>query len=282
MSKAEDKGLWEAYARAVASGDANAVSEAGSDILAWHKPFFVQYAAKSAFRQWDTETRRDYLAEIMAIAAVKLPLYNRDAVHASGRTASFITFVKPYLRMARYKVEGSRRPVRVGHETVRLSAAATQYVSKRQSAGAPQPDAKEIAEHLTDLFGKRVTAERVPKLLALPYSTQFETVDSEGQSYIPTEVQAAMPVNTRPADPADIVADEDEKRQVSGKVHAALDAMNLTDLESAIVTDRLMSDEPDTVEAIAIRFGITEMEVVDVEQLISTKLRQTLARAFQR
>lgn len=282
MSKADDKALWEFYDRAVESGDKDAISAAGSDILAWHKPFFVQYAAKSAFRQWDTETRRDYLAELMAIAAAKLPLYNRDAVHDFGRTASFITFVKPYLRMARYKVEGSRRPVRVGHETVRLSAAATQYVSKQKSAGAPDPDAKEISEHLTDLFGKRVTAERVPKLLALPYSSQFEQVDGEGHSYTPADVQAAMPLNLRPADPADIVSDEDEKRHVSSKVRETLDAMHLTDLEASIVTDRLMSDDPDTIQSIAMRFGITEMEVVDVEQVISTKLRETLARAFRR
>lgn len=281
MSKTDDGALWEAYARAVQSEDKDAVSNAGSAILAWHQPFFVQYAGKTAFSQWDVETRRDYLAELMAIAAAKMPLYNRDEVHASGRTASFVTFVKPYLRMARYKMEGSRRPVRVGHETVRLSAAAARFVSHELALGKPQPTAHEIAEHLTNMFGKRVTAERVPKLLSLPHATPFETVDAGGTSYVAPETQAGMPVDLRPKDPADIVADADEQRHVSEKVRAVLDAMDLTDLETAIIVDRLMSDDPETVEAIALRFGITDMEVVDVEQGVSKKLRETLARAFR-
>jgi len=86
----------------------------------------------------------------------------------------------------------------------------------------------------------------------------------------------------RPTDPADIVADADEKRQISDSVRAVLESMNLTDLEAAIVTDRLMAEEPATIEDVAVLFGITEMEVIDVEHQISTKLRETLARTFQR
>lgn len=278
MTKHEDGHLWKQYREAVEEGDDAKANIIASDIIRLHTPFFASYARDTAFRNWDDETRKDYLAELLAIAAAKLPLYDRDAVHAEGRRASFITFVKPYLKMVRYKMEGSRRPMKIGHETVRLSAAASRFVAHHLALGKPHPTAHEIAEHLTDMFGKRVTAGRVPKLLSLPHATPFESIDAGGTSYVAPEIQAAMPVDLRPADPADIVADQDERDRARAAVNAALGELgDVTELEQAIIFRRLMAETPAEVEELALDFNVTEMEVVDVEFMLVKKLRNLLA-----
>ena len=277
MAKADDAHLWDAYRAAVEAGDDLRADAAASDILRWHTPFFVAYARDNAFRQWDAETRKDYLAELMGIAAAKLPLYDRDAVHAEGRRASFVTFVKPYLKMVRYKIEGSRRPVKVGHETVRLSAAVSRFQTDCAAASLPDPTDEEIAAHLTDLFGKKVTATRVPRLKELPIARPFEMPSDDGD-YVDPKTEAAMMPDLRPQDPADIVAEQDERDQTVAKVRAALSQLGeISGLEQAVIFRRLMAQDPAEIEDIAIDFDVTEMEVADVEAVLLRKLRNLLA-----
>lgn len=277
MTKHEDGHLWKQYREAVEEGNGVKANIIASDIIRLHTLFFASYARDTAFRDWDVETRKDYLAELLAIAAAKLPLYDRDAVHAEGRRASFITFVKPYLKMVRYKMEGSRRPMKIGHETVRLSAAIARFESTRAAAGLPAPTNVEVSEHLTDLFGKRVTPTRVPRLRKLPSSQTFEMPSDDGD-YVDPKTEAAMPVDLRPADPADIVTDQDERDRARAAVNAALEELGeVTELEQAIIFRRLMAETPADVEELALDFNVTEMEVVDVEFMLVKKLRNLLA-----
>jgi DNA-directed RNA polymerase specialized sigma subunit len=277
MTTFPDEQLWVAYDAAVKSGSRAAVLDASDAIIRRHLPFFVQYAHQTAFRQWNRETRQDYLAELLAVAAGKISTYSRTMEHDRGR-AQFVTYVKPYLKLVRYKIEGSRGPIRVGHETVRLASDARRFIATEQAAGRPDPTDEQVAEYLRERCGKPVSAERVPRLLSLPRAVGMVVSDGDGGEVPLSEaeeaVQYAVP---EPTDPAEIVAELDERMREVARVRDALAALDLDPLETAVVAGRLMAETPRSIEAIAAEWGVTEMEVKQIDALVSVKLRRLLS-----
>lgn len=277
MKTFADDALWVRYDAAVDAGDAAAVSAAADAIIRRHLPFFVQYAQQTAFRQWNTETREDYLAELLAVALSKVSTYSRKMEHERGQ-AQFVTYVKPYLKMVRYKVEGSRGPIRLGHETVRLAADARRFIATEMAAGRPVPSNETIAEYLRERCGKPVSPDRVPRILSLPRPVGMTVADGEGGEMPLTEAEDAIQYEVvEPTDPAEIVADLDERQRTVASVRAAVEALDLDALEQAVLMGRLMAEERRSVEAIAVGFGVTEMEVEEVEADLTVRLRRLLA-----
>lgn len=277
MKTFDDDHLWAAYDAAVAAADPEKVKAAANDILLRHLPFFVQYAQQSAFRQWNREVREDYLAELMAVAASKISTYSRTMEHARGR-AQFVTYVKPYLKLVRYKVEGSRGPIRLGHETVRLASDARRFIAEEEAYGRGVPSNKRVAEYLRERCGKPVSPERVPRLLSLPRPVGLTVPSTDGGEMPLSEAETAVKYGVlEPTDPAEIVAEQSERDWVAGRVRDAVAALGLEPLEEAVLSGRLMAETPRSVEKIAVEFGVTEMEVKDVEADLTAKLRQLLA-----
>ena len=277
MSTFPDESLWLFYDAAVASGDAAKVAQATDAIMRRHLPFFAQYAHQTAFRQWNRETREDYLAELLAVAVSKIPTYSRKTLH-DGRAAQFVTYVKPYLKMVRYKVEGSRGPVRLGHETVRLAADARRFIASEQAAGRPVPSNETVAEYLRERCGKPVSPERVPRLLSLPRPVGMVVADGDGGEMPLSEAEDAVQYGvTEPTDPADIVADLDERLREVERVRDAVWELGADLLEEAVLVGRLMAEQPRSVESIAVELNVTEMEVKEVEADLRDRLRQLLS-----
>lgn len=276
MKTFPDESLWLRYDAAVESADPERIAEASDAILRRHLPFFVQYAQQTAFRQWNREAREDYLAELLAVAASKISTYSRTMEHARGR-AQFVTYVKPYLKLVRYKVEGSRGPIRLGHETVRLASDARRFIAEEEASGRGVPSNERVAEYLRERCGKPVSAERVPRLLSLPRPVGL-TVQSDDGSEMPlSEAETAVKYEVlEPTDPAEIVAEQSERDWVAGRVRDAVSALGLDPIEEAVLTGRLMAETPRSVEKIAVEFGVTEMEVKDVEAGLTVRLRQLL------
>ena len=280
MTTFPDEHLWVAYDEAVAAADTERMSAAADAILRRHLPFFVQYASQTAFGQWNRETRQDYLAELLAVAASKVPTYSRKLEHRHGQ-AQFVTYVKPYLKLVRYKVEGSRGPVRLGHETVRLAGDARRFISMELAAGREYPSNEQTAEYLRERCGKPVSPERVPRLLALPYASSMTGTFSEGaqeREQVLPEVEAAVRYAAlEPDDPAEIVAEQAEREWVSDRVRDAIWELGPDLVEEAVLFGRLMSETPRSVESIAVEHGITEMEVKEIEADLAVRLRQMLS-----
>jgi hypothetical protein len=278
MSKADDGHLWKAYETAVASGDLAAVSAAGSDIVRHHMPFFIGYVNETAFRQWPYHVRRDYLADVLVVVAEKIPTYDRRARFSGGRTASFVTYVKPYLQLIRYRIEGGRTPMRLGHETMRFAMEARYFVAARLGAGFPHPSAEEVADALTLRFGKRISPDRVARLLSIPQAVDLFGYDpAAGETFVLDEVEDRVTETEVVTDPAEIVADADEREWLARRVREALDSLDLDALDWAVVELRLMAEERRTIEALAVDFGVTELEVIERERVLRRSLAQLLS-----
>lgn len=276
MNRADDAHLWLAYDKAVESNDMTGAKQAADAIIRQHLPFFVKYAQETAFRQWDAPTREDYLAELLLVASERVSTYDRKLRHSGGRTASFVTYVKPYLKLARYRIEGSRSPMRIGHETVRLSAAASRFVSAELAAGRNEPSDDEIAQHLTERFGKRITSARVPKLRQLPQQIGLMLTDDSGEEYFRPEVGYMRP-ELEDDDPAEIVVREDEQYRAVSAVTDALAALEPTPAEMVVVRYRLMAEQPWPTDDVAAHIGVSVSEVRQMEARIRQALAQLLS-----
>jgi hypothetical protein len=264
-----DLHLWEAYDAAVAAGDADAAAELAGQIVWLHRGFFVTYANQTRMPQWNSAAVEDYLTELLMVALDKVGTYRRDMIHSSGNTAKFVTYVKPYLRLVRYRLEGDRLPVRVGHETIRLSFAARLYQSQNWDA-----DHDDIAAHLSAKFGKRIGAGRIARLLSLPAADderRFSADDDDTRPGVERSLLAGV-IN----DPAELVADHLEQVATVARVREALGQLELGEVGKAVLVERLMSEEPVRVSDIAVRLGVTDMEVVETEQVLRAQLRDLL------
>lgn len=279
MKAFPDDHLWEAYDRAVASKDAEKISAAANDIMREHMPFFAYYANQTAFRHWSFSTREDYFAELLAVAVSRIPTYSRKMEHERGR-AQFVTYVKPYLKPVRYKVEGNQTPVRLGHEMIRMASEARNFISAEEKAGRGVPSYEKVAEHVCRKSGRAVSVARVVRLLSLPKNVSLHVVSDSGTSdemlYSEAE-EAAQDAGVVVTDPADIVADKLEKEETVSRVREAVEVLGLDALEKAVLSFRLMAETPAAVEDLAVEFGVTEMEVKEVEADLTARLRKLLA-----
>jgi DNA-directed RNA polymerase sigma subunit (sigma70/sigma32) len=274
MTDAGDSELWDAYEAATAAGDQDALRLAAEDIIARHMPFFVQYAQQTAFRQWDSGTRDDYLAEILAVAYARISTYNRNGRYREGRTAKFVTYVKPYLKPLRYSVEGNTRPMRICHATVRMSAAVSRYIAAEHALGNPTPTYEEIAEHIQKLFGKSISPARVHRLLQLPRGVPFTQPSDDGDEYVNPQVSERA--DAAVDDPAEIVTEQLHREWKVKQVRDVLSKLTLTGLEQAILVGRLSAEQPASLMELAVKFGVTEMEVEETERALVLLLSQLL------
>lgn len=282
MKNFDDDHLWEEYDEAVAEQNTAKMLAASDAILRRHLPFFVQYASQTSFPQWNGATREDYLAELLAVAASKVPTYSRTMEHARGR-AQFVTYVKPYLKLVRYKVEGSRGPIRLGHETVRLAGDARRFIAMEMAAGRAYPSNEQVAKYLSERCGKAVSSARVPRLLSLPYATGILGLDrgyeggTNNEEVLPEVEEAVQYQVAEPTDPAEIVSDQMEREWVADRVRNAIKALGLDALQTAVLEGRLMREDVTPIEDLAVSFGVTELEVKEVETVLCAILRQMLS-----
>lgn len=255
----DDTALWATYA--AAATDLARASAAGA-IVEFHLPFLRWYADLHAQRAWGPETRADYLAEIVAVAFELVPRFDPE------RGAAFVTFVKPHLRPVRWKVAGALEAVAVGVETARLTA----EIGRLVADGERDPEA--IAAVVSKLHGKPIGPARVRRIIA-----QGTTVRGDAPMGEPgAEGSDRWALLAAGGPSAEDQALDAIEGSISGEVSLRLDAMPWTDLERAIITERLMAPATDlpAVDRHALELGVSVAELRATERRVRARLRSEL------
>jgi len=263
----EDGTLWLAYETA----DDHEREALARTIVETHLPFLRYYAARTAFPYWPDPVREEYLQELVIVALGKVPSYNRLRIGESGKFAKFVTFLKPYLQGVRWDISAREAPIRVGRETRRMRADAQRFIWERQRAGG-EPTWAEVAEAVSRAHGKKVSAERVERIVNPPSVTSGDAVVTEDGD----ELWAMIGDAEESAESR--VVDAVFQEQTSDRVRRVIDSIVETDLEDAIVTDRLMArpGEAATHAEIALWFDATPADVARVERELVARLRDAL------
>jgi hypothetical protein len=266
----DDRQLWDAHAAAVTAGDTDGARALAGQIVGLHLGFFTDYARETGFPQWDTDMRDEYLHELLCVALEKVATYDQARPGNEGRkNAAFITYVKPYLRLVRYRLAGRDEPMRVGHETMRMRFAAQRFISGHLSVHGVHPSNEQIAADLSKTFGKTVGTRRVENLLA-----PLKAVS--GDELVGDDTARWSGMEDTGVDVAEQVIDAMTRAADVGRVRSALGTLGLSELEMMIVTERLMSEEPIHPSFIAVRFGLDDGDVVEAEASLRARLRDLL------
>lgn len=274
MSRYEDAHLWEAYAAATTDEERRRIA---GEILTLHMPFFHSFAHETAGPGWSDELREEYLQELLAVAVERIPTYQVKA--ATGERQMFVSYLAPYLRPVRYRIYGQRGLFAVGIETARIITA----VDGLAAEGITDPEV--IAAHVSKIHGKRITPRRVAGILARPQSLRGDLEARDLGSGPRHRTESLWSIITDPT--AGSVEDEAIERaegSVSLEVTTRLAQLDLTELEVAIVTERLMaqgtaSDGTEgvtTTRVLGKRFGVTSQAVSKAEARLAERLRGLL------
>lgn len=276
MSDFDDNHLWDDYAAAVASGDEAETRRLAGDIVQFHLGFFTSYAKETAFPLWDEDTRTEYLHELVAVALEKVTTYDPGYDGVGGRKPAFVTYVKPYLRLVRYRLAGHDNPNRVGHETMRMRIVTQHIYNDFIGLDGVEPSHEDIASELSRRFGKPVTAARVRGLLAPPATVRGDESTGEIPGSVWDTLAGDVPT------PEEQVVETLAQRERVSLVREALDTLTLDDMGKAIVEDRLMAESPVSLVSLAERFGYSASAVSAMEKEIAAALRFALGDAYDR
>lgn len=170
-------------------------------------------------------------------------------------------------RLATYAAYWIRAEIREyvvrGYRVVRLGTTK----AERRALRAYRTTRESDPERLAEVSGLPV--ERVRNLLPLLQAREASLETSrDDQTPVIDRIAAAGP---SPEDEADAIEVADRSRVA---VHEAL--RDLNDREKLIVRDRLMADEPRTLQDLGAELGVSKERVRQLEQRTLTKLRQRL------
>lgn len=263
----EDGALWLAYETA----DDSERAKLSRSIVETHLPFLRYYAARTAFPYWPDHVREEYVQELVIVALGKVASYNRLRIGESGKFAKFVTYLKPYLQGVRWDISAREAPMRVGRETRRMRADAQRFIWERERAGA-EATWEEVAEAVSRAHGKKVSAERVERIVNPPTVTSGDAVVTEDGD------ELWSVVGTTEDSAESKVVDAVFQAQTTDRVRRAVEAIVETDLQEAIVTDRLMAvpGEAATHAEIAHWFDVTPADVARIERELVVRLRDAL------
>lgn len=265
----DDGALWVAYETA---GDDVTRAELAKRIVETHLPFLRYYAAQHAFPYWPEHVRDEYLAELVIVAMQRVPLYNRLRLGEAGRTAKFVTFLKPYLQGVRWDISAREAPLRVGRENRRMRADAQRFMREREQVGE-EASWEEVADAVSAAHGKPVSVERIRRIVEQPMVVSGDArLDDDGQSLWDVE----SPVSTSAED--EFVA-RDAMETLTADVREAVALVAVTPLERRIVFGRLMASTSERAShrEIADRCGVPVSHVVRAERDLVERLRGALS-----
>ncbi len=264
----EDGTLWVAYETA----DDSSRLGLARRIVETHLPFLRYYAARTSFPYWPDQVREEYLQELVIVALGKVSSYNRLRIGESGKVAKFVTYLKPYLQGVRWDISAREAPIRVGRETRRMRADAQRFIWERQQVGV-EPSWAEVADAVSRAHGKKVSAERVERIVNPPSVTSGDAVVTEDGD----EMWSVVGITEDSAEAQ--VVETVYQEQITDQVRQAVEAIVETDLEEAIVADRLMAapGEAATHAEIGHWFEVSAAEVARIERGLMGRLRGALS-----
>lgn len=266
----EDGTLWLAYETA----DESARHALARRLVETHLPFIRYYAARTAFPYWPDHVREEYVQELVIVALGKVSSYNRLRIGESGKVAKFVTYVKPYLQGVRWDISAREAPMRVGRETRRMRADAQRFIAERNQNGL-DPTWEEVADAVSRAHGKKVSAERVERIVNPPTVTSGDAIVNDDGDELWSVLTGAE------SSAEDYVVAAAERSEMTAQVRQAVATIVETDLEEAVVMDRLMAapGEAATHAEIAHWFDVAAVEVARVERDLVRRLRNALSSA---
>lgn len=289
MNAFNDSDLWDRYDTARNAADAELCAEIAGEIVEFHLGFLRRYAADTCFPYWSADVRAEYLQELVVAALEKVATYDRAHAGHGGRVAAFVTYLKPSLAPVRWKVSAAQVLIRSGVETRRLKADLERFVAERQLMGLEYPTLDQMAEHLSRLHGKKakpIRSGQVRRLLDQPAYVWADAPaggddeDAAGDQWGTFGSSAGSPED-------EVLAAIEEDRRTAA-VRDALAEVNLSDLDKAIVAERLMAAPrrivdgelvgfgPTTLTDLGLRFGLSPERVKRAETELIGRLRDLI------
>ena len=268
MGSFDDRVLWEAFKHAREVGDDDEARRVRSEIVEFHKGFVISYARKTANFSWPVGTLDDYLHDLLEIVTNKVEDYDPE------RGVSFVGMVKPWLRNTRNDVSSRLRTIKESTDTYRIRMIIERRLTDDQIAGR-RSTSEELAEHVFKIYGRAIGPERVNKILATRtiiwaddnFSQRGfgEDGNSNHWDLLPDKVNVE-----------ETVLGQMEQDETTERVRDALAAIELTELEYAIVSEILMSDSQVTLAELGERFGISAGRVSVTKRELTARLRDLL------
>ena len=256
----EDAHLWEALAQARKVSDDSEVRRLRAEIVWTHHGFIVDYARRHAFRSWDPELVDEYIHELVEVALGRVETFQPE------RGIKFVTYIKPFFMPQRFKIQGDRAAIRVGHETARLAQMIHRHLTEQESLGL-RPSLEEITEHVRSHYRSTIGPERVRRIVEAPRIISGDQAGEDGAlwDHAPASEGAE----------GEWFAQVD-REDTTYAVVSALSSMNLDPLNLAIVREVFMAAEPITTAELAERFEVTTAHVVAQKEHLAARLRDLL------
>lgn len=264
----DDGALWVAYETA----NLKQKDLLARRIVEFHMGFLRWYVQKTAFGYWPPHIREEYLAEIVIICLVRIPLYNRRRLGHEDRVATFPTYLKPYLQGVRWEISAREAPLRVGRDTRRMRANAQRFIRDQEQRGI-DPSWDEVAVAVGKAHGRKMSGNRVKRLTNPPTVVSGDLTVGDSEESLWNSEALLVP------SPEEIVVDAAEKLEAIDGVQQALTSLNLTPVEIAIVEHRLTCETAAKLshKVLAKILKISAPEVSRVEKSLVARLRTLLS-----
>lgn len=269
MTARRDAHLWVAYA--TASSDA-ARKALATQIISCHLGFIRQYATATAFPQWNSDLRDEYMHELVAEAMRRIPAYDRRRMNSEGRTASYLTYMKPYLLEVRWRLAGREAPIPVGKETVRMRAFGQRFIAEALRDGRPHPSWQEVAIAIGEAHGKTVSPDRAEILCKPAAVIRPDAIAGDTDS---PAAWAALPVLTESAE--DVAVRSEMQQRITAAVSEAVQAHATTPLRQALVDRRLSAVRPVALKTLAAELAVPLATLKAEETALMEELRVALS-----
>ncbi len=170
-------------------------------------------------------------------------------------------------RLATYAVYWIRAEIREyvvrGYRVVRLGTTK----AERRALRAYRTTRESDPEKLAKVSG--LSVERVTMLLPL-LAARETSLDAQNGDMPPTMDRVASPAPS----PEDEASSHERQTQAHDAVEAAIDTLN--ERERLIVRERLMKDDPVTLQQLGERLGVSKERVRQIEERVCSKLRERL------
>jgi DNA-directed RNA polymerase sigma subunit (sigma70/sigma32) len=274
-----DDELWAVY---FAAADDASRREVAAAIVEHHLGFIRQYANRTALQSWRRDEVEAYVNELVIVAMKQVHRYDPD--HA--KQASFATFLRKSFPAVKWKLtarEDSAIPK--GYETERLRVGMKAFIQATEAVEHRTPTMAEVCEHLGKVHGKKITPGRLQGILDEPMVSSGDEFVGDDDGGTARWDGRGMPTA---ADPADIVEARLTDSAASELVADLLAQVPLTDLEKAVMVERLMAPPREKMDGVVInpgptphrvlgrRFGISSEEVREAEAALLSKFRGVL------
>ncbi len=265
----DDGALWLAYETSSSDRQKDNVARR---IVEFHMGFIRWYAQKTAFHYWPAHVKEEYVAELVIICLVRIPLYNRKRLGHEDRVASFPTYLKPYLQGVRWEISAREAPLRVGRDTRRMRANAQRFIREQEQLGI-DPTWDAVAVAVGKAHGRKMSGNRVKRITNPPAVVSGDVPIGDSDESLWNSEALLVP------SPEQIVVDAAAKEEAISDVRQALTDLKLTPLENAILSHRLTCAPGEKLshKDLAKMCSVSAAEVSRLEKSLIARLRNLLS-----